>query len=81
MKKARTRADHQKFIAIVRDPDVQLVAQTMAFEDTGNPYHAWEAIWLCITHKKEFPGWVLRYLAQCAERMKSDEAKKAGDLR
>jgi len=64
------------------DPvDSLLKANAARLKETGNPYYAWMAIEICLTDKKDFPGWVTAYLAECAERMKSDKAKKVRDLR
>jgi hypothetical protein len=60
-----------------RDPTLAHVL----FGHTGNPYYAWSAIGDCIKHKMEFPEWLIEYLGQCAERMLSDEARAASDLR
>jgi len=51
------------------------------FANTGNPYYAWQAIRICVKHKKKFPDTLLTYLGACADRMLSDEARKAGDVR
>jgi hypothetical protein len=67
--------------AVWRDSDVWLAGWIDLLADTGNPYYAWLAIDVCIRHQKEFPKVLVAYLAQCAERMKSDRAKKHGDLR
>lgn len=51
------------------------------FASTGNPYYAWQAIRICVKHKKEFPDELIAYLGECADRMLSDEAEKARDVR
>jgi hypothetical protein len=71
----------EMFEAVRRDSDFWLAAWIGELVETGNPYFAWMGIDVCIKHKKEFPEVLLAYLADCAERMKSDRAKKSGDLR
>jgi len=49
------------------------------------PVFTWQMIGTCIKHKKQFPDWVIDYLAQCAERMcdgrmQSERAKRADDV-
>jgi hypothetical protein len=39
------------------------------FESSGNPVHAWMAIYWCDKFKKPLPSWVIAYLAQCSKRM------------
>jgi len=45
------------------------------------PYFAFEAIRLCKKHKKPFPAWITDYLGECADRMLSDKARRASDVR
>jgi len=52
-----------------------------AFEESGNPYYAWEAIHHCIKANTPFPNWLIAYLAQCSKRMHSDKAVQTSDLR
>jgi hypothetical protein len=52
-----------------------------AFEESGNPYFAWEAIHQCIKANTPFPNWLIAYLAQCSERMHSNKAEQTSDLR
>ena len=52
-----------------------------AFEGSGNPSLAWEAIHHCIKANTPFPNWLIDYLAQCSERMHSDKAQQTSDLR
>jgi hypothetical protein len=52
-----------------------------ALADTANPYYAWQALDVCLKHKKELPDWLAAYLEQCIERMRSDRARQASDLR
>lgn len=64
----------------VRDLDHQLeLLRKLAAN--RSPYFAWEAIGTCIRKKKQFPDWINNYLAQCADRMQSKQAKRAGDAR
>jgi hypothetical protein len=68
----------------VDDPDpidTLLKASADMLRGTSNPYYVWRAIEICITHKKDFPEWVIAYFSECVKRMKSDKAKKARDLR
>jgi hypothetical protein len=49
------------------------------------PFFTWMMIGTCIEHKKQFPDWVINYLAQCAERMcngrmQSERAKRTDDV-
>jgi hypothetical protein len=79
---AATRLCHSEMFEVVRrDPDFQLDVLVHSIADTGNPYYAWQALSVCLEHKKEFPDWLAAYLEQCIERMKSDRARKACDLR
>ena len=70
-----------QWTAMLRNPDLLLRAAIHGLATTGNPYYAWEAIQISITHKKKFPSAVLNYLLQCAERMQSREARQTQDLR
>ena len=45
-----------------------------------NPYYAWAALRLC-TDRKPLPSWLAAYLVQCSERMLSEKAEQASDLR
>jgi hypothetical protein len=60
------------------DPDRQLAKEFLA---TRSPWFAWQAIQRCIKNKREFPDWVVEYLAGCAERMQSDRVRQASDTR
>jgi hypothetical protein len=71
----------QKVIRLLRDPDFMLDATFSRWDETKNPYYAWEAINRCTTHKKQLPTWVVDYLSACAERMMSDKAQQSNDLR
>src|SRR5262249_50095624 len=44
-------------------------------------HYAWQAIRHCIAEKKDFPEWLIGYLAMCAMRMDSPEARESRDLR
>jgi hypothetical protein len=50
------------------------------FEDSGNPAHAWLAIYFCTKFSEPLPGWVIAYLARCSKRMIIDK-RDASDLR
>jgi hypothetical protein len=71
----------EKFAAVIRNPNINLDAMYVGWEDNKNPYYAWSAIEICTKHKKPLPTWVVDYLAGCAERMLSDKATKSKDLR
>jgi hypothetical protein len=71
----------EMFEVVTRDPDFLVDMFLCAMADTGNPYYAWQALSVCLKHKKEIPDWLAAYLEQCIERMESDRARKAGDLR
>jgi hypothetical protein len=66
---------------LLRDPDFMLDVMIASWEETKNPYYAWYAIKICTKHKKQFPTWVVNYLADCANRMLSEKAKQSNDLR
>jgi len=51
-----------------------------AFMASRNPYYAWAALRLC-TDRKPLPSWLAAYLVQCSERMLSEKAEQASDLR
>jgi hypothetical protein len=81
---------HEMFEVVRHDPDFRVDMFLHALADTGNPYYAWQALGVCLKHKKEIgtkryelhvPEWLAAYLQQCIERMGSDRARKASDLR
>ena len=68
--------------AASRDSDFMTEGALASWADTGNPHYVWFAIKICTEHKKPLPEWILAYLADCADRMLSDEARAGGhDLR
>jgi hypothetical protein len=69
------------FEIVRHDPDFSLDMFLCAFADSANPYYAWQALDVCLKHKKEIPEWLAAYLTQCIERMGSDRARQARDLR
>jgi hypothetical protein len=71
----------EMFEVVRHDPDFRLDMFLHAFADSGNPYYAFQALGVCLKHKKEIPEWLAAYLEQCIERMGSDRAQKASDLR
>jgi hypothetical protein len=71
----------EMFEAVRRDPDFRLRMFLHALATSGNPYYAWQALGVCLEHKKEIPELLAGYLAQCIERMGSDRARQANDLR
>jgi hypothetical protein len=64
-----------------RDPDFWLRGWHSELKRTGNPYFAWKAIGVCIERNKAFPEWLLSYLGGCADRILSEQAAEARDLR
>jgi hypothetical protein len=86
MNKPPTAACHDSdFEKRVRDLDHQLDLMRKLAANRS-PYFAWEAIRSCIRKKKPFPDWVTDYLGRCAERMcaermRPERAKLAGDVR
>jgi hypothetical protein len=66
---------------LLRDPNFMLDVMFAGWEKTKNPYYSWYAIKICTKHKKQFPTWVVDYLADCANRMLSEKAKQSNDLR
>jgi hypothetical protein len=78
----RPPASTARLFEIVRnDPDFRLRMFLSALADTANPYYAWQALDVCLKHKKEIPDWLAAYLEQCIERMRSDRARQVSDLR
>jgi hypothetical protein len=71
----------EMFESVRHDPDFKIDMFLCALADSGNPYYAWQALDVCLKHKREIPEWLAAYLEQCIERMESDRAKKTGDLR
>lgn len=39
------------------------------FDQSHNPFYAWEAFDVCIRHKLRVPIWISKYLRQCAGRI------------
>jgi hypothetical protein len=66
---------------VMRDPDFQIDVFLRALAVNFNPYYAWRALEVCLKNKKEIPDLLVAYLQQCIERMMSDRARNAGDLR
>jgi hypothetical protein len=64
------------FEVVTRDPDFLVDMFLHAMADTGNPYYAWQALSVCLKHKKEIPDWLAAYLEQCIERMEADRARR-----
>jgi hypothetical protein len=50
------------------------------FESSGNPVHAWIAIYFSTKFGEPLPKWVIAYLAQCSKRMIFDK-RGTSDLR
>jgi hypothetical protein len=63
----------------MRAEALEIVRRT--FEWSGNPYYVWYAIYDCINTNTTFPDWIVAYLSQCSERMMSEKAGRASDLR
>jgi hypothetical protein len=59
----------------------RMVACTVAFVETGDPFYLWEQIRYSILHKQEFPKHIISYLDVCASNMNSPKARKARDFR
>jgi len=53
------------FTAVVRDPNINLEAMYVGWEDTKNPYYAWSAIAICTKHKNALPTWVATGTKKC----------------
>jgi hypothetical protein len=70
-----------KWIATIRDPDLNIRADRSGWEETGNPVYVWQAVAVCTQHKKPLPDWIITYLAEVAQRMTSADARAAKDLR
>ena len=68
--------------------DLDLDKTLTAFQKLAakrGPVFTWQMIGTCVKYKKQFPDWVINYLAQCAERMcdgrmQSERAKRADDV-
>jgi hypothetical protein len=72
----------QAFIEkLKRDAEAMLPGMQLGLEEDGNPVWAWKALDLCFKSNTAFPDWLNNYLAQCAERMKSQRAKTASEVR
>ncbi len=71
----------EEFLSVIYHPGIQNQASFYAWEDSKNPYYVWEVIYCCAKHQMPLPDWVLDYLANCASRMMSDEAKQSHDVR
>jgi len=80
-----SKVPHSAFIPLsnVWDSDTEILAYYCArWQDSGNPYHAWEAMDICARRKLAFPDWVRRYLDDCAQRvMDAAQSKASKDLR
>jgi hypothetical protein len=68
-------------IAVMRDPGFNIRTCRSGWVETRNPVYVWEAVAVCTEHKKPLPDWIMAYLAEVAQRMTSDDAKAATDLR
>jgi hypothetical protein len=64
-----------------RDPEFMLPGMRLGLEEDGNPAYAWWAIDLCFKSNTPFPDWLNNYLAQCSERVQSQRAKTAREVR
>jgi hypothetical protein len=64
-----------------RPNEFLLLKFRQAFEASGNPYYAWAALRLCTDLKKPLSPWLTAYLFQCSQRMLSEKAEQASDLR
>jgi hypothetical protein len=71
----------EKYEIVRGDPDFRLDMFRSEFAGTSNPYYAWQALGICLKHKKQIPDWLTAYLAQCIVRMGSGRTKTTRDLR
>jgi hypothetical protein len=69
------------FAALVHDPGFMLECLRSRWEADANPVYVWEALQVCTKHGRNLPDWIVTYLAQCADRLLSDNARRAPDLR
>ena len=74
-------ATTDKWFAAIDDPDFLIRMYRGAWQKEGNPVFVWYAVDSCIKYKKPFPDWVMDYLGDVAQRMRSDDATAATDLR
>jgi hypothetical protein len=74
-------ATTDKWLDAISDPDFLIRMCRGAWERVGDPTFVWLAIDFCIKHKKPYPDWVTDYLGDVAQRMMSDDARAAKDLR
>jgi hypothetical protein len=74
--------DAQALVEKLRlDPEFLLPGLRLGLEEDGNPAYAWGAIDLCFKSNTAFPDWLYAYLVQCAQRMQSQRAKTAREVR
>jgi hypothetical protein len=69
------------WLGAIDDPDFRIRICRGAWQRAGNPFFVWGAVAVCTEHKKPFPDWVMGYLRDVAQRMTSDDAAAATDLR
>jgi hypothetical protein len=74
-------ATTDKWFAAIDDPDFQIRMCRGAWQRVKNPIFVWWAVAFCTEYKKPYPDWVTDYLGDVAQRMKSDYATAATDLR
>jgi hypothetical protein len=74
-------ATTDKWFDAIHDPDFFLQICESAWQNDGSPISVWWAVAACAKYKKPFPDWVMDYLGDVAQRMTSDDAKAATDLR
>jgi hypothetical protein len=74
-------ATTDKWFDAISDPDFQIRMCRGAWERVENPIFVWWAVAFCAEYKKPYPDWVTDYLGDVAQRMKSDYATAATDLR
>jgi hypothetical protein len=65
---------------IGENPSIFLDETSREWMRTSNPYWVWSAISFCASNGVEYPAWVKNYLADCARRMLSDEARATSDF-
>jgi hypothetical protein len=74
-------ATEDKWIDPAGTPDFYMRTCRGGWQKEGNPFFVWRAVAVCTEHKKPFPDWVMEYLGDVAQRMTSDDAAAATDLR
>jgi hypothetical protein len=74
-------ATTDNWFAAINDPDFYMRICRGAWQKEENPVFVWRAVAFCTKLKKPYPDWVMDYLGDVAQRMTSDDAAAATDLR